>query len=325
MTTLSQSAKPPLEAPEVHRQLDRQARRISQNQAELITRSASKQAYYTIRLFVSRAMIPDAFRAYAYFRWVDDRLDLEAASRAEKLAFLAHQRDLIERCYQGDQPAVTLLEEAMLVHLIGSDHRPDSGLRAYIHNMMKVMAFDARRHHSLVSQEDLDGYTYHLAVAVTEALHYFIGGNDPGSLEQGRYMAATGAHITHMLRDTLEDLEAGYFNIPDGYLQSHGISPYALTSQAYKSWVRERVGTARSCFQAGRAYLSQVQNLKLRWAGYAYIARFESVLDTIEEDGYQLRPEYERQSGVAVACRTLGMALAARLNVPDRVAVQLNR
>jgi len=29
-----------------------------------------------------------------------------------------------------------------------------------------------------------------------------------------RYLAVTGAHITHMLRDAVEDAEAGYYNIP---------------------------------------------------------------------------------------------------------------
>ena len=45
------------------------------NLAAGITKSASKQTYYTIRFFVDRDLVNDAYRAYAYFRWVDDVLD----------------------------------------------------------------------------------------------------------------------------------------------------------------------------------------------------------------------------------------------------------
>jgi len=40
--------------------------------AATITRTASKQTYYTIRFLVDAGLVEDAYRAYAYFRWVDD-------------------------------------------------------------------------------------------------------------------------------------------------------------------------------------------------------------------------------------------------------------
>ena len=43
--------------------------------ASSITKAASKQTYYTIRFLVDRERVADAYRAYAYFRWVDDTLD----------------------------------------------------------------------------------------------------------------------------------------------------------------------------------------------------------------------------------------------------------
>ncbi len=47
----------------------------NQRFAEAITRFASEQTYFTIRLLVDRDHVEDAYRAYAYFRWLDDRLD----------------------------------------------------------------------------------------------------------------------------------------------------------------------------------------------------------------------------------------------------------
>ena len=77
--------------------------------ASLITKAASKQTYYTIRFMVDRDRIEDAFRAYGYFRWVDDVLDAESGSgfvlsegeASERLAFLERQKSLLERCYRG--------------------------------------------------------------------------------------------------------------------------------------------------------------------------------------------------------------------------------
>ena len=80
--------------------------------------------------------------------------------------------------------------------------------------MMAVMAFDADRRGRLISQAELNEYTHWLAVAVTEAMHYFIGHDCASPLGPTRYLAVTGAHITHMLRDALEDVEAGYYNLP---------------------------------------------------------------------------------------------------------------
>src|SRR5689334_3820737 len=111
--------------------------------AATITRTASKQTYYTIRFLVDTGLVEDAYRAYAYFRWVDDWLDQEPHSRTERLAFVTRQRALIDACTHRDPLADPTPEERLLVELIQRDTQPKSGLRAYIHNMMAVMAFDA--------------------------------------------------------------------------------------------------------------------------------------------------------------------------------------
>ena len=51
---------------------------MSTNPAASITKAASKQTYYTIRFLVDRDRVDDAYRAYGYFRWVDDVLDAAA-------------------------------------------------------------------------------------------------------------------------------------------------------------------------------------------------------------------------------------------------------
>ena len=127
--------------------------------AAAITKAASKQTYYTIRLFVDRGRVDDAYRAYGYFRWVDDVLDEETpigddtctrpvlsdivpfgeVEVAKKIAFINRQKALLEACYRGEMPDVVFVEEWMLVDLIRHDTEQNSGLKSYLCNMMDVI------------------------------------------------------------------------------------------------------------------------------------------------------------------------------------------
>ena len=281
-----------------------------------ITRAASKQTYYTIRFLVDDGLVQDAFRAYSYFRWVDDWLDQEMRPRTERLAFVKRQQALMDGCYRHQPPFDPGPEERILANLIRHDTDKNSGLQAYIRNMMAVMAFDADRRGQLVSQRQLNQYTHWLAVAVTEAMHYFIGHRCASPQGEMRYLAVTGAHITHMLRDALEDAQAGYYNIPREVVAANGIDPSDVESMAYRKWVKMMVHKAHACFRMGRDYLAQVENLRCRIAGYAYIHRFEVTLDCIEREDCWLRAQYPerkgRGRGVEMISWALWMALQYR-------------
>ena len=278
-----------------------------------ITRAASKQAYYTVRFLVDRDRALDAYRAYAYFRWVDDTLDQQMTDRVERLAFVARQQSLVDCGYRGAEPDNLAAEERMLIDLIAGDGEARSGLQSYIRNMMAVMAFDANRRGRLISDGELGEYARLLATAVTDALHHFIGHKDTLPPSEARYLPAMGAHITHMLRDTFEDVAAGYFNVPCELLEASGITPGDVTSAPYCEWVRSRVELARQYFRAGAGYLDHVPSLRCRLAGCAYMARFVGILDAIEWDGYRLRPAYPEFKRAGYALRVGGSVCARAL------------
>jgi phytoene/squalene synthetase len=282
--------------------------------APSITKAASQQTYYTIRFLVDRTRVEDAYRAYGYFRWVDDTLDAQSGSMPERLAFLERQRFLLESCYRGSSLRDIAVQEEMLVELIQHDLENDSGLQYYLRNLMRVMDFDARRRGRLITQAELSAYTYWLASAVTEAMHYFIGHNDFAPRDATRYMAVSAAHITHMLRDAFDDVQAGYYNIPREVLEAHHIGPQDVHRDVYRAWVKSRVQIARDYFAAGRAYLSRVQCTRCRLAGFAYAARFEWLLDTIEKEGYTLRPQYEERKGLGAGLQMGWLALISLFN-----------
>lgn len=282
--------------------------------AAMITKKASKQTYFIIRLLVPPPFREDAFRAYAYFRWVDDCVDGDDLSQKQRAAFIDSQRKLLARCFLDRPPRSLLTEECLLVDLMQGPLGEDPGLRVYLREMMTLMDFDARRRHNRISEQELDWYSRTLAMAVTEAVYTFLGDSGRTPLIKERYLAVDGAHITHMLRDLLDDLEAGYMNIPIEVLPGDRVPPAAVESERVRQWVRERVLTARSYFAAGAAYLASVQNPRTRIAGALYAARFQSVLDAIEEDGFLLRRDYNDRKGSRTALKMLWRGAGAALS-----------
>jgi phytoene/squalene synthetase len=311
---------------------------MSGSPAAAITRAASKQTFYTVRFLVDRDRVDDAYRAYAYFRWVDDVLDAETPSGSvpsdgeacERKVFLERQKSLLERCLRGEAPRDVNLQETMLVELVRHNGDQNRGLHAYLRNMMRVMEFDAGRRGRLISQVELDAYTRWLAIAVTEALHHFVGHGAFAPHGETRYLAVSAAHITHMLRDTYADARAGYYNVPREVLEAHHLGPEDVQSVAYRAWVQSRVRLARERFAAGRSYFARVENWRHRLAGFAYIARFAWLLDTIEREEFRLRPAYdERKSvrtGLGMGWRVLSSAISPRpAEAPSRPIASLRK
>jgi hypothetical protein len=296
---------------------------MSSNAASAITKAASKQTYYTIRFLVDRARVDDAYRAYGYFRWVDDVLDADAGSgslltaveASERRSFLERQQVLLEKCLRGEAPRDASVQEGMLIELVQRDGGKNSGLRAYLRNMMLVMDFDVRRRGRLISQVELDEYTRWLTIAVTEAMHYFIGNGAFAPRDETRYLAASAAHILHMLRDTYDDVRAGYYNIPREVLEANHIGPQDVHSDAYRAWVKSRVQLAREYFEAGKVYLARVQSSRHRLAGFAYMARFEWLLETLETEGFRLRPQYRERNTVRTGLRMSWLTLSSMISL----------
>jgi hypothetical protein len=284
--------------------------------AATITREASQQTYYTIRLLVDRDLVADAYRAYAYFRWVDDILDAERGTKTERTTFVERQKAILEMCYRGEWPDANSVEEQMLIDLVRNDREENSGLRSYLFNMMAVMAFDTERRGRIISESELATYSRTLAIAVTDALHYFIGhGNRlPGC--ETRYEAVYGAHLVHMLRDALEDASAGYFNVSAEFIAGNGVSLPVVDNPAYREWVKRRVQLARDRFRAGREYICQVKNLRCRLAGFAYTARFEWMLRTIVRDDFRLRQDYPERKSLAAFFWMTWMTLVSTIVSP---------
>lgn len=267
--------------------------------AHSITWAGSKQSYLTAWLLADRELVDDCLRAYAYFRWADDVIDISLQNNTERTAFIARQKMLIENLYQGRLPADLCPEEEMLADLIAHNRGPDSGLRSFIQNFMAVIEFDANRNGRLVTRHELNAYTVWLSTAVMDGIQYFIGNGHPYLKTPDRTLAVVGAHLVHMLRDMLDDLPVGFVNISVEDIQRCGICLEDLESESFRLWVREQGERARVSFQAGKRYIDTLDVLRCKLAGAWYCARFEWFLNTIQRDGYFLRHAYPERHSLA--------------------------
>ena len=110
-------------------------------------------------------------------------------------------------------------------------------------------------------------------------------------------------------------MQAGYYNIPREVLEANHIGPQDVHSPAYRAWVKSRVQLAREYFEAGRAYLARVQNPRCRLAGFAYTARFEWLLDTIEREGYSCAPNTAKEKASEPGLRMSWLTLSSMLDL----------
>ncbi|TAI47362.1 squalene/phytoene synthase family protein [Flagellimonas allohymeniacidonis] len=261
--------------------------------AKSITKKASKQTYYTARYMVDRNLVDDFFRAYAYFRWVDDMIDETLESQKERISFIKRQKELIDTLYQKKTPNSLNNYEEIIAVLIKHDQKNNSKLQSFIRNMFAIVEFDAYRKWQIITVKQLEWYTHCVAKSTTDGLQYFIGNKHQYPVAKNQYSAAKAAHIVHLLRDTVEDLQNGFINIPKEYIELYGINISQLESPAFRAWVRERTAKAREYFIEGKHYLETLNIFRCKTVGLWYCARFEPILDKIENENYLLKRTYE--------------------------------
>ena len=250
--------------------------------ARWTTRAGSLHSYLIIRWLVDPDLADDAYRAYAYFRWIDDRLDSPEAGPGERMSLLHRQTELLDEIRRGRPRLPQSPAEEWLMEIVRRDRPAHPGLRSYLDYMLAVMHFDADRRGRTIRSEELAWYSGCLSQAVMDGLSYFVGHRLPYPSGPARLLAATGAHIVHMLRDAEEDVAVGYYNVPLEYLTAHRMNPDDVSSPAYREWTRQRAALARQCFLLGKAYIDALGSLRVRLAGHAYCARFERRLGQIE-------------------------------------------
>jgi len=176
--------------------------------------------------------------------------------------------------------------------------------------MFAIIEFDAYRKGWTIDLEELLWYSDTLSRSVTDGIQFFIGKGYSYPDGDDRLAAARAAHIAHLLRDTIPDTAGGFINVPAEFLEKHDIEPVEVDSDAYREWVTERVEEARKEFREGIRYLNDLDILRCKIVGRWYCARFVAVLDTIEQDDYHLRGEYEERQQISTWLNIIWLGLS---------------
>jgi hypothetical protein len=111
-------------------------------------------------------LVNDFCRAYAYFRWADDVIDVFSRSDDERISFIERQKQLVDSFYRKERPGDLVPEEEIAADLINHDRGENSGLQSFIRNMLAIIEFDANRKGRLISQQELTWYTNRLGKSV---------------------------------------------------------------------------------------------------------------------------------------------------------------
>lgn len=254
------------------------------------------QTYLIIRFLVDKNLVDDCYRAYAYFRWVDDVIDDSSTTNSERVAFIQRQRALVDGLYKNKSPECLLKQEELIVDLINNDRIENSGLRSFIENFLAIIEFDTQRRGHFVTQNELRLYSNRIGIAVTDAIQYFIKNGHPYPKHPNQYAAATAAHLTHILRDIHEDFAVGYINIPAEYMHKNNLNPEHLDDYALQNWVHAQVKAAREGFRLGKHYIDQLEVLHCKIAAHLFCDRFEVVLNSLERSDYSLHASLNERS-----------------------------
>ena len=112
----------------------------------------------------------------------------------------------------------------------------------------------------------------------------------------------------------MQDVPEGFINIPSEYLETHGISPEDVKAPAFRAWVHDQVEQARRYFREGKRYLDGLDVLRCKIAGYWYCARFESVLDSLDREGYLLRADNDNRSKISAWLKMVWVGFKVTFN-----------
>ncbi len=260
--------------------------------ARKITLRGSLQTFITAFLLVDHYRINDFFLSYAYFRWIDDQIDIHLPSQDQRLLFIQRQADIIERAHLKVQFKDLTLEEGMIVRIINNDGFSESGLKSFVDNMFAIIKFDAYRKGKKISEAELNWYTNTLSKSVTDGIFYFIDNENIAPRNRTNYLLVRGAHIAHLLRDMVDDIREGFINIPTEYLEQNNVDEIDLLSIPIRKWVEKQAILAQNLLVKGKEQIFRQKSLRRKIAGSWYSARFEVVLDAIIRDDFLLRENY---------------------------------
>lgn len=154
---------------------------------------------------------------YSYLRWTDDIVDNPNFPVEYKKNFIEHQKDLISLSYSKESFEPSGIEEACFFHF--AEYAVSSNnllLLEEVKNMVEAMSMDVKRLEGsgVFSSAELEHYINLMSKSVFNILYNFIA--FPGfEYREEFYLGSKFTTTALMIRDLMEDINAGFINIPE--------------------------------------------------------------------------------------------------------------
>jgi phytoene/squalene synthetase len=235
---------------------------------------------YLISLLLPRKERPFFWVWYSYLRWVDDTVDAAAQSRRNGCDFLDRQMGLLRDLY-GRRTRDLCNEEQFLATLVAYDLGRGGRLQRPLREMLAAIRFDMQRqgapaeHNELYENFDREVSSYLFTIS------YFCSVPVTPNKLPG-VNAATGAKISHILRDFIGDCANAQFNISRQEIDAYRLDPKNIstdiTGWSGRRWVAAKLRVAERQLSTGLDGTKGVESVRYRAIVAILVAKYQTYL-----------------------------------------------
>jgi hypothetical protein len=180
---------------------------------------------------------------FAYLRWVDDTIDNPGIPIKYKIDFISRQKANINDLLSGNLIKIEAVEDNYLYYLIQySRENESSQLIEELKNMVEAISWDVERlkKDGIFCESDLRLYINTMAKSLYNILNIFV--KPPKSYFNPNLFFGKFTANAQMLRDLLEDIEAGFINISREDIEKYKLNPLELKKDdQLKSWLKDKI------------------------------------------------------------------------------------
>jgi phytoene/squalene synthetase len=225
---------------------------------------------------------------YDYLRWLDDLVDSNEGTKAERQAIVQSQKEHLNRLYQNPENSSSPLSESELVRpVVAVDRRFGRKLKPHLLELLDAMEKDCLRRNKVLGAQALHNVTLLEGRSILEIAQFFSGPDYPYPFREVP-AEAIACVMAHNLRDFVEDVEMGHHNISREDTIRYNVDVNNPDREAVRAWAHDTTTEAFELMRLGRHQVSGKQPLRCSLAWNLVCAKYEHILVTIRYSNYDL-------------------------------------
>ena len=201
-----------------------------------------------VKIFLPKVHYQVFALVYAYFRWLDDQIDGDDLTAAEKKSLLARAYSLAKTSDWSDLQ----LPEKCLVEVLNYGDLNDLPVRSPIEQMTIAIDLDLKRVGKIPTEEDLQRLCQLRVCSYLNMLKILTKDSALMELPPNYGIACDEIHI---LRDIEEDFNRGIFNFSTEDVERFRLDTSSLSHPSWNTWYYYKVENSGALLKKGYANL----------------------------------------------------------------------